>query len=219
MKQVDSVALGLVDKALGLAGTGSQVTDLEDGIVNQVLEISVLAARARSQLGPEGAKICILETVHGAANNQVAAVDPYFIGSTPGSIFNWPVPVPLGLDVWLHAISGLEVTGGSNFSSGYVGIVGDQAGDGGWGTNQAGAAVTAVPMRIPIIAWGDIGEFGNIQFMENILNGELSILPGIRIPRGMTVEFRTTSANVMTMQALLLMSLVPVGLAQSVSAS
>lgn len=216
MKELDSVALQLVNKALGLAGGGAQTTELEDGLVQQVLEVSHLIGRGRAPI-TDAIKWCVLETVHGAADDQVAAVDPYFTNSTPGSSPNWPVPVPAGFDVWFFGATGRALSG--NLDDGYLGMVGDMSGekgDMGFSQNQAGGAATNAAIRYPLQAWNNTTGLAGITFLRVLADSSATAgaYRPVRIPRGSTIELRLLSQGAAVLQAYILMGIFPVGLGQ-----
>ncbi len=212
MKAVDSVALEAVNKALGLAGPGAQVTELEDGLISQVLDISKLVGRGRAPIS-DGVKVAIFRTVHGVADDQVVAVDPYFTNSVPASSPNWPVPVVAGFDVWVLGASLQGIVSPTNINDAYLGLVGDISGDAAFTQDQAGGAVTSGTIRIPLAAWDRTLPFGGFDFgvFDSVAN-----MPRImtRVPRGMTIEYRCESGGATTSQCTILLGIYPVGLGQ-----
>ena len=78
MKKIDSQALDVLQKALGLSGPGSPITELTDGVVDQVLEVGGVIRRSRTQAGTEG--------IHAAVQ-----------GDKAGIIAVLTVPIQLGL--------------------------------------------------------------------------------------------------------------------------
>jgi hypothetical protein len=216
MKELDSVALELVNKALGLAGAGAQTTELEDGLLQQVLEVSGLIGRGRSPIG-DAIAWAVLQTTHGGADTQVVAVDPYFTTSSPGITYNWPVPVPAGFDIWLIGATGrnLGLLTASALASGYVGLVGDVQGDAAWAQRESGGAPGAVfPIRYPLVSWTGEATLGGQAFFVGDDNDAAARNDPVRIRRGSTIECRLTSTGTAVYQVAILLGLFPVGLGQ-----
>ena len=104
-RTINSQALVLLDRMLGLSGPGGeQYTTLDDGNVQQVLEISEVARRSLTPAGSSGFFSVQMRNTIGAAGIQRATLDPYNLGNTTTVTLNtnaYPVPVPRGFDVWL----------------------------------------------------------------------------------------------------------------------
>ena len=224
MKQLDSNALGLVDRALGLAGPGSQQTELEDGLVAQTLDVTNLVARSRSPI-QHGQKWAIIQNVHSTTSDALTAVDPYFIpgGAAPlvapyGVQWNWPDPVPLGFDIWyLGCVT--QVVTGTGFTEGYFGMVGGQVPAGAFGYTHSGIGITASTIRYPLQSWSGEALVGGILFGTAIASSQQVFATGqrgVRIPRGTTLEFRSRSSAAITVQAMPLLGLFPQALGQDV---
>jgi len=80
-KQLTSGALEFVNKALGLFGKGAQATFLQDGTVQQVLEIANVAAYSQAIGSAQGYVQSTLNTTHAAAGDIVEIMDPYNPGT------------------------------------------------------------------------------------------------------------------------------------------
>jgi len=107
---MNSQALALLDRILGLSGTGSgeQYTTLDDGNVQQVIEISEIARRSLTQAGTSGVFQVVMHATHTGASMTNMFLDPYNFGNSltvSQDVNAWPVPVPRGLDVWLIGAS------------------------------------------------------------------------------------------------------------------
>lgn len=211
MKRIDSEALVAVNRALGLTGAGSQVTDLTDGIVSQVLTVNEIARRSRTQAQTTGIYDPLLQNIHGAADDQVSSQDPYDV--TTGRISPYPGPIPPGFDVWflgcaVHQLSGtgtLVATVGTNWPDANQG----------WGVDSAGAAVTGTVERI-FAHFTDLVTIGGITW--GLLSGDRGPWKPLRlrVPRGGTIIFRSTSSAIATFEAQLLLGVFPAALGQDV---
>jgi len=211
MKFVDSLALGEVDKALGLAGPGAQATELDDGLINQVLEVANLVSRARTPIS-HGIKWAIIQNTHALAGDQVTAWDPYFRTTAPNTELNWPVPVPKGFDIWFLGATARVISGGG-FSNGYLGIVGDFVGDGAYALGHAGAPTTDT-IRYALQNWDSQSIIAGQTFAR--FDGRVWAYGQrpVRLIRDATMEWRTASTAAGTYQANIMLALVPTGLPQ-----
>jgi hypothetical protein len=211
MKTVDSLALGLVDRALGLAGAGTQQTELEDGLVVQTLDVSRLVARARAPIS-DGIKTAIFQNVHGGAGQNETALDPYFHTSSPGSNPHWPVPVPVGFDVWVLAVSA-DVNSVGNFVEAQFSVLGDHAGDAAFTQDSSGGAASASTIRLGFCHFDSARSIAGDPFLMTE-QGDLIVYPQIRVPRGMTLSWTTETTGAAVMNCFCMMGLFPVGLNQ-----
>jgi len=106
-RTMNSQALVLLDRILGLSGSssGEQYTTLDDGNVQQVIEISDIARRSLTPANTTGLFIATLQNRHEAATGlNRNPVDPYNLADTVTMAYRtntWPVPVPRGFDIWL----------------------------------------------------------------------------------------------------------------------
>jgi len=210
MKQVSSDALGLVQKAVGLAGRGAQITELLDGQLDQVLDVTSLIRRGRTQAATQGLYTPVLRNIHGAADSQASSAAPYALAA--GEIAPWPVPVPDLFDVWLIGASVHQLSGTGTLSA--MLTVNWTAAHQGWGVNQAGAAIVA-NVEKALAVWDALV---TISVGAGILigsNGPFAKI-GLRLPRAddTTVIFRSTSSAIATFDCQLMMGIFPVGLGQ-----
>lgn len=108
---MNSQALVLLDRILGLSGSasGEQYTTLDDGNVQQVIEISDIARRSLTPAATTGLFTARIKNTHEASTNlNTNPVDPYDLADTVTLSYRtntWPTPVPRGFDVWLIAAS------------------------------------------------------------------------------------------------------------------
>ena len=109
-RTMNSQALVLLDRMLGLSGPGGeQYTTLDDGNVQQVLEISEVARRSLTPAGSSGYYTFNMQSHHSAILLINQLQDPYNLSEeiTLGvaDINGWPVPVGRGFDIWLIGAS------------------------------------------------------------------------------------------------------------------
>ena len=213
MKQIDSDALGIINRALGITGAGAAITQLMDGSVSQVLDVTAAVRRGRTIQPMQGVFTAILRNVHGAANTLVTTWSPYAGGT--GTRPPWPDPVPTQFDVWLLQASTRQISGGGTFRGAlFINYDGIQQG---FGADDSGVAVVA-SFPHPIINWD--GTATNTHTI-GIEDGKLPALPAaIRLPRanapGTQLVFSSTSSAIATFDVQLVVGLFPVTLGQDV---
>jgi len=209
VKRIDSDALGILGKSLGLSGTGSQLTELFDGTVDQVLDIGPCVRRGRTQAATDGIYTAIMRNVHTDAQTLTNVNSIYRMNSTI-PIAPWPNPMPAGFDIWLLQASLAQVSGGGTLAATLsVRYVAQQ----GWGrTNGGGTVVSALANRLAhwdaIVA--DSSSFGVLAGSE-----EPTAKIGLRLPRGATeLIFVSTSSLTVTWDLQLVLGVFPVALDQ-----
>ncbi len=212
MKRIDSDALGLLQKSLGLSGRGSQITELTDGIVDQSLAINEVVRRGRTQAGTEGVYTAALRTIHGAADSQQAFDTPYDI--SVGAIPPYPNPTPTQFDIWLLAVTARQISGTGTISA--ILDLRYPTAQQGWGVDSAGTAVVSQAQMV-LAFWDTLAT----EVIEFAFHGGISgpwINLGLRLPRSPNTQlaFRTTSSAIATFQCDLILGVFPVALGQDV---
>lgn len=211
MKRVDSDALGIVNKALGLTGAGSAQTELHDGEVFQTLDVARLARRGRT-LGDSGGIFTInLENVHTDAESEVTAVDIYT--QVIGVIPPFPSPVPRQFDMWLLWATIQRKSGGGTFSGIVEVLFPFQA----FGEDDSGAAVVANDVQV-LAHWDAIVSEG-IQFAVLAGSEQPRAVLNFRMPRptaaiGSSLRFRSTSSLTSTYAMTVALGMFPVAMGQ-----
>ena len=115
VKKIDSQALGILNKSLGLTGAGSPLTELTDGVVDQVVSVNEIVRRGRTQAATGGLYTGVLRCDHTDAETISASIRPYNIPT--GAIAPWPVPVPPEFDIWLLGATCLRPSGGGGLTA------------------------------------------------------------------------------------------------------
>lgn len=100
-KRVDSQALGIVDRTLGLAGKGSPVTELEDGQLVQTFDTVPAIRRGRTVADSSGMFSASIQNVHVGASDVSETLDLYNLTSGIDATPPFPGPVPRGFDLWV----------------------------------------------------------------------------------------------------------------------
>ena len=216
MVEIDSDALTLARRILGLGYGGEQRAQLDDGHVSQVLDIAPVVRRSRAVRG-SGLFTCVMENAHAAANSQTSTINPY----APGALANagFPGTVPAGFDVWIVSISGMLTVGAiANFTAGvlFQDILLDNIG---MSVDQAGAAaLPAAGFTEHYMARFDdaVNEGGRSYIISEA--GQPYVRIGERLARNNAdITWATTSGGAITCVATVLLGLFPSGLGQDVA--
>jgi len=216
MADVDSDALLLVRSVLGQSGTAAPGTVLDDGRLDQVLDVNEIVRRSRTLAGTTGMFHGILEATHAAAGDLTTTIDPY---NPLAPIAPWPAPVPDGFDVWL--IGGCTVrTGGTaaNWVGGALSIA-TPAVHTAFSQDQAGAASAnaANEQDYTFGIWDSL----DLTLSSDIgitADGEPYIDARMRLRRGSRIRFRSTAVNgAVTMICVVVVGLFPASLGQDIA--
>jgi len=188
VKRIDSQALELANRAMGLTGAGSPVTELTDGIVDQTLSVGDIVRRSRV-LGLTGIFNGILRNDHLGTDTITTSVTPYAIG-TVAPVAPWPNPIPPGFDLWL-LYAGIRLESGSVISA--VATLNLRfAGNQGFGIDSAGVQVLAA-QDFRLAYWDTFVTVGTtFGIQANI--GPLAKI-GIRLPRSPFTQINAISSN------------------------
>ena len=210
-QQIKGDALSAVASSLGLTGPGEQVTEFQDGILDQHIDVAPLIRRGRTQAATDGLYIGVMENVHGAADSQVSVIAPYLV--PVGAIGPYPAIMPESFDVWILGASTQRTTGSGTMTASLAMRFG--APKMGFGIDEAGLSVAPVNVQI-ILAFWDALITENTTF--GLLNGARGPYKkiGIRMPRDAASDlvFRTTSSAIATFHLNLVLGVFPVGLGQ-----
>lgn len=217
-KAINSNALYLVNRALGISGRVEGATDLENDRVVQALGINELVRRARTIAGSEGIFLGLMENTHSAANTVATVVTPYDVPT--GGIGAWPSPVPTSLDVWILGVS-VQHTGGAGSLTGafYIDMPTTQVG---WGVDQAGAAVAAL-RSLQVVAYWDSLVTQTSAFARDSVSGRFYWPVNLRIGRQRDandltrVVFSSTSSAAAVFLATVILGLFPIGMDQDIA--
>jgi len=209
LKEVDSDALGVVSRALGLSGIGAPLTEFLDGSVHQTLDVTSLARRGRTQAGTGGIYRGVLTNIHSAANTVVSSINPYAVGTT-AVIAPYPDPMPAGFDVWLLGAA-LRQTSGTGTLAGVLSV--SQPSAQGWGITSAGAA-QVVNLETPVAFWDAL----STVFIEFGILNELGVYKklGMRLAShaDTALIFRSTSSAAANFEVQVITGVFPVALGQ-----
>jgi len=214
MSQITGDQLALVQKVFELAGSQmAGVTDLDDGHVQQIVQINELVRRSTINSVPCGWWQGVLENVHSGADTESSFIDPY----VPGADANAPFPalIPDGFDIWLCGVSGARSSGAGGLTSGVCSINPAQSTQA-WGRDDSGAPLGAIGPRMVVAIFDNIVATSLSQDPMEDQQGRTFVPVGVRLPRGTTLAFNSTSAAAAEFQVHFLLAVHPSGMGQDV---
>ena len=213
MKRIDSDALSLLYRELGLGGGEEQPTMLDDATLSMVLPVADSVRRARSTGVTSGWFIGVIDNIHPAAGPISANVDPYAAGDArpAGNRSAYPSPLLQGTDLWLLGASLTVAVGTPALNSGSLSLDPlpiHQA----WGIDNLGAAVVNSG-AFAVLRWSalDSANFG--------ITGDGSSFGSVRIrlPRGVTLTVSTDATAAGTFRTVVVLGVFPEGLGQDIA--
>ena len=208
---IDSDALDILTKSLGLTGRGAQETELFDGVVDQSLDLVAIVRRGRTQAGKEGIYTATMRNSHTGAQTITNTVEPYAVG-TIAVVAPYPNPVPPEFDVWLLQAAIRQVSGTGTLSATLsLRYPGQQ----GWGITESGAAQILVAQAHRLAHWDTVVTVGT-NFAVLAGSAQPTAFIGTRIPRGGATEliFITVSDATSSWDCQLTLGVFPVALGQ-----
>lgn len=210
MKTVDSDALGVISKALGLTGAGSPITEFLDGQLDQVLDVGPVVRRGRTQAGSEGIYNGIMRTVHAGAGELNVTLRPYEVAT--GGIAPYPVPMPAQFDVWLLNASLRRVSGTGTVTADLA--IRYAASQQGWGVDDSGNAIVISEEKV-VAYWDTIIATMGVEFVNSINGGPL-VRIGLRLPRHVDNRFvlRVNASALATYDCQITTGVFPIALGQ-----
>jgi len=210
VKVVDSDALAIANKALGLTGAGAPETEITDGTVDQVLDVGPIVRRGRTHAGRSGIFTAVLQNVHDVgAESKNVSVNPFALADDV-AIAPYPQIMPDTFDVWLLAAYINQVSGSGTLTASLSMQMASQ----GWGIDNGGTPIVSTPEFV--LAYWDALVTEGVEFaLRNGARGPTTF-PGLRVPRnaGVFLRFRSTSSAIATFNCNLLLGVFPVSLGQ-----
>lgn len=215
MKVVDSQALGMVQKALGVTGSSPGVTEFLDRTLDQTLDVTPIVRRSRTLGLSAGIHMATLRNIHTDAESLASNWEPYHSGV--GVRSPWPDPVPDTFDVWLLAAAVRQNSGSGTFLGALT--INYPLAALAFGIDDSGVAIAATS-ETGLVVWDSVVTAGPVMGLKE--DGQPWARLGIRIPRyvfpttaaEVSLVFRSTSSLTATFDLQLTMGLFPVGLGQ-----
>ncbi len=216
MKRIDSDALGVLNRSLGLTGAGSQLTELEDGIVDQILSVNEIARRGRTQADVQGIYTPTLRNEHVDVETVNNEIDPYNVGSTV-LVAPYPDPVPAQFDIYLMGASLRHVSGtASGMAVATLSLTVGTASQG-WGKKD-NSNIILVSQQMRLAFWDAMVSDGTNFGIRAADRGPHQRI-GLRLPRGgggTTLSFRSISTVTVAIDCQMILGLFPAALGQDV---
>jgi len=215
MRRIDSSALEFMTKMLGLGGPPDPETILDDGRIDQVIDLAPVIRRSLTLAGSGGGIMyAVMENVHSAADSEISTLFPYQPGAL--RVLNaFTNPLPDTFDIWLIAAA-LQQTSGTGTVEALMTVeLPDQTQA--MGVDDGGTVVTQADMEFPLAFW-DTLRTENLVFGQSD-NGEIYKKLNMRLARSQSatsLQFYTTSSAASEYQLLLLLGVFPVGWGQDV---
>jgi len=212
VKHVDSDALSQVNKALGLMGADpSSETVFNDKTLVQSFDTVASARRGRTFAQSTGIFTGALRTVHAGAGTLQCTTNPFDVAV--GALGAYPVPIPMGFDVWLIAAFANQISGTGTFTGALR--IRPAAASQGFGVDDSAVAVVSQG-RYVVAFWDTIvdqtNEFGQKE------DGNPMQKIGLRLPRGTVLRFSSTASALATFECNVIVGVFPVGLGQDILA-
>ncbi len=215
MKNIDSDALILVNRMLGLAGGGQVVpTLLDDGTLSMTLDVIQASRRARALGVTEGWFVGYLDNVHAGAGVLSAQIFPY-APTTANAVNAYPADVPRGFDVWITSVSCRRVLGTGTLDGAVLEM--DPTGrHQGWGIDDGGTAVVA-DTPLEIARWTALDTATTIP-LGIAGDGSANVRTLFRFPRGVALRFMSDVAGASaTIRCAVSLALFPEAVGQDVA--
>ena len=195
MKKIESDALVLVNRILGLGGGSLQAeSSLDEQTVSMVLDITNALRRGRAGGVDGGLFYSVFLNDHAAAGAETSTADPYNPAGLVPTISAYPVPVPQGFDVW-YVGGSLDRSAGAGTLAGGVVFLAPTAQQQGFGVDEAGAAVVVNP-GVSLIRWTGL-DTTITGVSRGIVDGAGGYFARsiLRLARGVTINFKTEAAG------------------------
>jgi len=211
VKRIRSDALDVVNRALGIDGSGAPVTEFPDGILDQVLDVGSLIRRGRTQGRTTGLYYGVLRNIHAGAGDLTTDINPFNFGTT-GLLPPFPTPIPAHFDLWLLSATVQQAAGSGTIAAilDLVWPTTQQA----FGIDDSGVAVTAT-VPITVAHWDTIV---TVDILFAVLAGtdQPEARINLRLPPSPNTRilFRTTASAAATFDCTMILGLFPVGLGQ-----
>jgi len=182
------------------------------GFPSLTLETNELIRRGLTEANVGGWYLGVFQHVHAAADDQASSLNPYLPGVL--AVAPYPAEIPSGWDLWCMGASGRRSAGAGGLTGAVLELAAPSVAQG-WGIDQLGAAVVAVPV-ITLAEWDSVSAL-TTNAAPLLGQQGVSWFPfRIRVPVGASLVMRSTSAAAATFQWTLVMGLFPEALGQDV---
>lgn len=216
--EVNSSALTLLNRALGISGQLSAQTELDDGVVVQIVDVGDVARRSISPGG--GLFWGLIRTIHGiGATDRGALVDPYNPQLAAGGSVSerpYPVLVSSAFDCYILGAQ-VSLSTQANFVDCHLQLNVPQT-NMGWGIlDNAGTESAANTNAVVFLADWPTPDGSTQGSFAKTGTGQVWVPMRHRIRRGSTLEFLSQASNAIQYSCHMLLALQPVCLGQDVA--
>jgi len=212
VKEVDSDALGIVNKALGLTGRPSTGgTEFLDSVMFQGVDVTKMVRRGRTLANTQGLFYALIRNIHAVDSVVSTQVNPYNLAAD-GLRPPFPSPIPPEFDFWLLGAAINRISGSGTIAATLnlqynLPVLG-------FGVDSAAAAETNTA-NIRLAFWD---AFQTVSGTFGLLSGSAQPFKkiGLRLRREATaiLAFESDSSALMTVECQMLWGLFPVSLGQ-----
>lgn len=214
-RPIDSDALVLVNRALGIAGVLPSTTLLDDGNVSQILSLNDIIRRGRTIGVTKGWYYGVLENAHAGAGADESSIDPYAPGVA--AVDPYPAVVDANTDVWLIGAT-IKRSGGAGDIDGAMLFIDPPAVQQAWGVDESGTPVTP-SAQICVARWTEIDASLAAGGTTGISgDGSSYVRVNLRLARPTSIRFATDADAAATFRCIMVLGLFPAGLGQDVGA-
>lgn len=214
-KRIDSDALVLLNRMLGLGGGGSGATDLDDGVVSQTLDILSVVRRARTPARSLGWFFGQFRNIHAAGGALQSSINPFAVGALAHNAY--PTSIRRDFDLWLISAS-VNRAAGAGALDGATLLNSAVAADHGWGVDDSGAGFGPGAGLLLLARWTGLDSSIAGQDAHGIAgDGSVLVQIGQRIPRNTVIRFNSDAAAAATFDCVVTLGVFPEGLGQDIA--
>ncbi len=206
MQKITSGILQIVSKALRLDTKGSEITEFDDAVVQQALNIEGLIRRGGTVQSAEGVFKFTQANTHAVADTQNNSANPY-------DLFNTLLGATDAIDrydVWFLGMHVTKSSGAGNITFARMTV-----------QVPASNLLTSVASQSSNLWLGAFDgpqvSVGTIDPVPELGSGKVWVRAGIRVPRGSTFVFQSVSDGAAVCHASLALGLFPKGLGQDIA--
>lgn len=181
MQEVDSQVLQDVTSTLQLSTRGAQITEFDDAVLQQVLDVMPIVRRGGTRVGTDGVYGLTVTQAHAGAGSLTTDIDPYAL--TPGTnvVGTWPSAAEIdNYDIWLLGPLSVAFSVVANFAFGGVFLRFPAA-------RMSGIDTAAANTNLILGAFDTAN--ATLFVGEEIGTGKIALSVAQRVPRGTLLRF------------------------------
>jgi len=214
-RNIDSDALTLVQRQLGLSGIGESKTELLSDDLLQTFEVSGAIRRSRADIATGGWWFGLLSNEHSGADAEVSNINPYS-GLVGFNTSTFPDAIdPQKFDVWVHGAMIRRTAGTGTVDATLTFLT--QARFMAFGKDDTGTAVPQTVAALPIAHWDGVVDTTNAVYGLNVASGQTYTRINLRMPAQGLLQFESLSTALSNWEMYIILGLFPIGLGSDVS--